>query len=178
MPTEKSDGGRRYISLRKAAMQQKAEYISGLKIDKAYLKVFDDAEEALEYIGVVSACERDIDLARKLDVDFIKNQRRTNATILREELHDMLAFDKMEEIDTPMFVPILVSDGKRDALRRYLINNGIYCPVHWPLSEYHKLDEKEISIYKNELSLVCDQRYTEEDMYRMVDAIKQFWKEA
>lgn len=77
-----------------------------------------------------------------------------------------------------MFVPVLVPGGKRDELRRYLIKNEIYCPVHWPVSDYHRLDNKEQFIYDNEISLVCDQRYTEEDMYRMVKKIKAFWKEA
>ena len=76
-----------------------------------------------------------------------------------------------------MFVPILVPDGKRDELRRYLIKHEMYCPVHWPVSMYHKLDKRAEIIYKNELSLVCDQRYTEEDMQRMVETIKDFWKE-
>ena len=81
-----------------------------------------------------------------------------------------------------MFVPVLVPDGKRNELRRHLINNEIYCPIHWPVSEYHmggshKLDDKTENIYANELSLVCDQRYIEEDMNRMVDVIREFWKE-
>ena len=93
----------------------------------------------------------------------------------------------MKEEDCPMFVPVLVPDGKRNELRRHLINNEIYCPVHWPVSEYHKsadymdvnhkLSDKTETIYANELSLVCDQRYTEDDMNRMVDVIQEFWKE-
>ena len=73
-----------------------------------------------------------------------------------------------------MFVPILVPDGKRDGLKRYLIKKGIYCPIHWPVGKYHRLDERTEYIYKNELSLVCDQRYTEEDMERIVKAIQLF----
>lgn len=39
---------------------------------------------------------------------------------------------------------------------------------------YHNLDKKTEHIYKNELSLICDQRYTEEDMNRIVETIKAF----
>ena len=88
----------------------------------------------------------------------------------------MLIFREMKDTDCPMFVPIFVPDGKRDELRRYLIRNEIYCPVHWPVSEYHVLDEKTKEIYDNELSLVCDQRYNEKDMKRMIDTIRVFWK--
>ena len=73
-----------------------------------------------------------------------------------------------------MFVPVLVPYGKRDELRKYLIENEIYCPVHWPESKYHKLDERTEYIYQNELSLVCDQRYTESDMNRIVEVIKTY----
>ena len=76
-----------------------------------------------------------------------------------------------------MFVPIFVPKNRRNELKQYLINNEIYCPIHWPVSKFHQLDDKTQYIYENELSLVCDQRYIEEDMYRMVKTIKQFWKE-
>ena len=164
-----------YIPLRERAMNLKNSYIHGWGVnDKDYLRIFDDAEETLEHVGIVPADFRDVDLAEKLDVEFIKNRHRANAEVLRAALPDWLMFPKLSPTDTPMFVPILVPDGKRDELRRYLIKHEIYCPVHWPVSGYHKLNERTETIYKNELSLVCDQRYTEEDMYRMVEAIKMY----
>lgn len=167
-----------YITLRQKAMQLKTAYISGNDVkDNGYLQTFDEAESILENIGIAPAAERDINLAKQLDVKKLFLQRRENAEILRKELKKQLIFADMKDTDCPMFVPILVPDGKRDALRRYLINNNIYCPVHWPVSEYHILTEKEKYIYDNELSLVCDQRYTSDDMNRIVETIRQFWKE-
>ncbi len=164
-----------FAILRKKAMQLKNYYINGNGIaDKTYLKIFDTAEQTLENIGIVPANIRDIELAKKLDVDDIKSRRRKNAKVLRDAFPDWLIFAKMSDTDCPMFVPVLVPNEKRDELRRFLINKEIYCPVHWPMSEYHKLDKRTETIYKNELSLVCDQRYTEEDMYRMVDSINVF----
>lgn len=168
----------KYTTLRETAMLQKAEYICGLRTDKNYLKIFAEAEETLESMRITSASDRDIGLAQILDIEFIRTRRRANAEVLRSAFLEMLIFKEIDEADTPMFVPILVPDGKRDALRRYLINNEIYCPVHWPISEYHTISEQEKFIYENELSLVCDQRYIEKDMQRMVDVIKRFWKEA
>lgn len=167
-----------YAALREAAMLRKAEYINGQRTDKEYLKMLNQAEEALEKVGIAPACDRDIALARKLDVEFIRSRRRANAEVLRAAFPELLIFRGQRAPDCPLFVPILVPDGKRDALRRYLIDNEIYCPVHWPVSEYHRLHEEEKYIYDNELSLVCDQRYIEEDMNRMAGVIKRFWKEA
>lgn len=173
-----------YVNKRKEAMRLKSLYIScqknnqGSKVtDKAYLSIYEDAEEILEQIGVAKASERDYELAQKLDLDFLISSRRTNAEVLRNALADWLVFPEMKNDDCPMFVPIIVPDGKRDELRKYLIKNDIYCPIHWPLSSYHRINEIEQFIYKNELSLVCDQRYNNEDMNRVVDSINAFFEE-
>lgn len=174
-----------YTDLRQKAMIQKQRYISGVKDiqddsiqDKAYLQLFNTAEECLDLVGIAPAAERDIVLAEALDTDFIKNRRRANAEILRTAFRDWLMFQEMADEDCPAFVPVLVPEGKRDALRRYLISKEIYCPVHWPVSSGHILNEKQSEIYNNELSLVCDQRYSEDDMHRLVTETEMFWKEA
>lgn len=166
-----------YTGLRQKAMAEKAEYIRGTREDKGYLEIFDKAEDALEHVGIVRAAYRDVEMLKRLDVKEIKNWRKANAEVLRTAFPDWLIFPYLLPTDTPMFVPVLVPDGKRDVLRRHLIENDIYCPVHWPVSEYHRLDERTAHIYQNELSLVCDQRYTENDMYRMVETIRAYMEE-
>ncbi|WP_298023063.1 hypothetical protein [uncultured Dysosmobacter sp.] len=172
-----------YTFLREQAMKLKNSFINGFMdnkgrrvTDKGYLKIFDTAEDCLEKVGIAPAAERDVLLAKRLDVETIKARRRENAEILRKAFHEMIIFPELKDSDCPMFVPVLVPDGKRDILRRYLTQHDIYCPVHWTVSAYHRLCERELNIYQNELSLVCDQRYTEEDMYRMIDTIEQFLK--
>lgn len=173
---------RGYTILREKAMKLKDLYINDLNYsentlaDKRYLTIFEAAERKLEEVGIVPAAERDIWMAQRLNVEFIKTKRKVNANILHSEFKDWTIFKNFKETDCPMFVPILVPDGHRNELREYLIRNDIYCPVHWPVSAYHELNEEEKFIYDNELSLVCDQRYSEEDMYRMVDIIGKYWK--
>lgn len=168
-----------YVPLREKAMNLKNSYIHRWGVtDKGYLKLFDEAEDALEHVGIAPAVDRDVFLANAMDIERIRKQRRTNADILRKAFPDWLIFPNLSENDTPMFVPILVPDGKRNNLRRYLIENDVYCPVHWPVSECHKLNERTDFLYESELSLVCDQRYTEEDMGRMVGIIEMFMGEA
>ena len=168
---------REYMALREKAMLQKEEFINGKRSDKGYIEIFDKAEKLLESAGIEGASERDIQLSYSVDSDFIKDKRRKNAEVIRTQFPEWLIFQKMNYTDCPMFVPVLVPCGKRDALRTHLIRNNIYCPIHWPASKYHELNEEEKFIYDNELSLVCDQRYTEEDMYHLVDTINNFWKE-
>ena len=173
-----------YINYRKIAMEMKACYIQHVDtnnvskiIDKSYLQIYDNAEKILDHIGIVAAAERDIVAAQHLDVDFIKTQRRNNAQVLLQAFSELSMFPTLGKDDCPLFVPILVRHGQRDALRKFLIQHDIYCPVHWPVSKYHHVDDLTEKIYEDELSLVCDQRYTEKDMLRIVDTVKDFWKE-
>ena len=76
--------------------------------------------------------------------------------------------------DCPLFVPVIIKNGKRDALKNYLLENQIYSPVHWPVSKFHKLKKEEKNIYDNELSIVCDQRYDKDDMQRILNVITNF----
>lgn len=161
-----------YISLRTEAMQQKEAYILGESDSKEYLNVFGRAEELLEVAGIFPADEEDIRRAKRLDVSFIRHQRRANAGILLQYFSDIAVFPEMQDTECPLFVPILVDN--RDALRQHLIQNEIYCPVHWPKSQYHQLSPEREDFYDRELSLVCDQRYTEQDMLRMVAIIREF----
>ena len=181
---EREENIGQYVSLRHTAMQQKKCYINEYadregrrNTDKTFLRIFDAAEERLENIGIAPAAKRDICLARNLDSDFIIAKRSANSRAVREAFAQRLVFPNIMGSDCPMFVPISVPDGKRDEMRRYLIQNDIYCPVHWPVSQYHKIDKAAKQLYKKELSLVCDQRYTEEDMYRVVETINRFWRD-
>ncbi len=166
-----------YTNIREHAMKMKKEYIYGDNLGKEYLEEFNKAEELLEDIGMLPASERDKKLACLINVEYIKEKRRANASVLQEAFPEWLFFSRLDFSDCPLFVPVFIPNNQRDGLRRYLIDQSIYCPVHWPLSKYHNLLSKEREIYENELSLVCDQRYNVEDMTRMVNEIKRYMEE-
>ena len=179
-----NEGDQGYTALRRTAMELKNSYIGQTPLsdgtvvrDKAYLQVFGQAEDRLETARIAPADPRDIRLACRLDEASIRTRRRANARILMDALKPWLIFPELKDTDCPMFVPVLVPDGQRDALRRFLIGRDIYCPVHWPVSALHRLDERERFLYDHELSLVCDQRYSSGDMDRLADTVRQFRKE-
>lgn len=162
-----------YIKLRKKAAKYKKHYIEHHIGDKdLYLKLFSNAESILEsdyveYMGIPEFTS----------LDEIINNRKENAYYLIEELKGLpnvkLLYNTIEESDIPMFVPIIVNE-KRDLLRQHLIDNDIYCPVHWPYSDIHKRYSLDSTIYNRELSLICDQRYNLKDMERQVKIIREF----
>lgn len=161
-----------YISLRDAAAFEKARYIAGLNSDKQlFLSKYRAAEQILDedYIGYAG-------VPVVIDIEALSSRRRENATYLQKELRSIpqikLWSEEIKNGDTPLFVPVLVDSRTRDDLRIYLINQKIYCPVHWPKSSCHGLCNE---LYDTELSLVCDQRYDLSDMERMARAIKDYF---
>ena len=172
-----------YYDLRRKAFSLKNRFMNGDPIEKSeFLSVFGKAESLLsrDYIDYGTGYEESYTLFRFLDeIKHIKQRRRDNARILIEGLTDIIGIkvitDFKDDKKCPLFVPVVVKDGKRDALRSCLTSKDIYCPVHWPLSKQHVgISERAKEIYAEELSLVCDQRYGDEDMERTVQEIQKF----
>lgn len=169
-----------YINLRKTAALLKKNYIEkSIGSKNEFLKLFSIAEKLLEedYVGYV-APDSNIKKIAHLDIDEIIGKRKQNAKLLVSELKKIKQLETMREIsdtDTPLFVPIIIADEKRNQLRKWLIDNNVYCPVHWPISDVHpkKFDD---SLYKNSLSLVCDQRYGIQEMQKVIKLIKEFYE--
>lgn len=167
------DTNNEYINLRQRASEYKKDYIEksiGNKDD--YLKLFSKAESILEsnyveYLGIPSCTS----------IREITFKRRENAKILIEKIKNIpnieLLYNSVENTDIPLFVPIIVKTN-RDLLRAKLIDNKIYCPVHWPFSKLHQNYLLDNTLYNTELSLICDQRYNIDDMERQVNIIEEF----
>lgn len=168
---EPSASSSKYINLRYNAMTLKKAFIDGNSEDKEYLNIFHDAEELLDECNIEISPLSDITAARLLDIDYIKRKRYDNAKILIDNLNKYCIFKNVGQDDCPLCVPIVVNN--RDALRKYLIEKDIYCPIHWPKPSQIP-DGLSDKLYKKELSLVCDQRYNEKDMMRIVDSVLSF----
>ena len=168
-----------YVATRRRAAQMKARYIAGETDDKSFLSTFADAEARLDPPFATARGGADPEcrsLALRFDVDRVKSRRRANASVLLRALSHRALFP-LGENDCPLFVPIVLPRGERDALKRFLIERRIYCPTHWPLDDLHgSLPTSCRAIYESELSVVCDQRYDEEDMERIASAITEFEK--
>ena len=115
-------------------------------------------------------------LSGQLEVPFMRERRRQNAAQLLDHVRDYALFPGLRAEDCPLFVPIVLPHETRDALRRYLIEQEIYCPVHWPLSPLHRCEGAERRLYDESMSLVCDQRYDAKDMQRLCQAVDHFLK--
>lgn len=162
-----------YVALRKSAMDLKKTYIQGETESKNYLALFEQGEDYLDHCDPMQAYTPDIELAQHLNTKAIKEQRRKNASVLLDSLKTWAIFPEVREEDCPLFVPILLEQKKRDALRNYLKLRNIYCPIHWSVDPEHRLTELTADLYEREISIVCDQRYNENDMLLILKTIKE-----
>ena len=167
-----------YVKTKIEAMKEKYNYMIGKTDDKNYyLQKFAQFETSLPKLDRMLKID---DTSRKiletLDINSHKYKRKENAAILYkrlQNLNEVVFLDNAYETqnNVPLFVPILLSIEKRDKLRRFLIEKGVFCPVHWP-----EVKGSKVGIRENELSLVCDQRYNSDDMNFVADLIVDWCK--
>jgi hypothetical protein len=144
--------------------------------DAVYLDLFSKGEQALETSFDCVCSSISLSILNKLDYVDIASRRRENALFLSNELKQMddswLIFDDVLTLSdkVPMFLPLRTK--KRDAIKRKLAGNNIFCPVHWLRPPSIPCGECSFHIYETEISLIIDQRYSEHDMKRIFDIIK------
>ena len=163
-----------FVRLKSAAMELKKEYLEDLDAKKKpqFLSMFRESNQwvAEHYSGLlIDSFSRAY--LEKVDVEKQRRIRRENAQVIYEGLSGKVQFMfSDQDMDCPLFVPILLPN--RDEVMAHLINNKIYCPIHWP-----KPEECDSNIYDLELSLVCDQRYGIEDMKQIISVILEYYKD-
>lgn len=158
-----------YVRLKTAAMELKKEYLLDLDKEKKtrFLSMFEESNLWLaENYSGLSIDPWSKEYLSTVDVEEQRQIRRRNAKVLYEGLEKKAQFlFPIEDMDCPLFVPVL--SHNRNGARKVLTFNQIYCPVHWP-----RPDGCDSNLYEQELSIICDQRYNEEDMERIVSVLK------
>src|SRR5699024_6023150 len=164
------------IEGKKQAMKQKTKYLRGEDIDKSML-LKTIAEFDLEFGKSDYRYKIDnfsLEILEKVDVKLVQQKRRNNARLLYNAVKNLkhinfLIPKSISDNSTPLFLPVMMENNKRDNLRSFLIQHNVYCPIHWPNTELNSS-----SISNNELSLVCDQRYSDGDMVYIIELLEQW----
>lgn len=169
-----------FSSLRRQALLLKSKYFKdGDEILKTlYLDLFTKAENLLdEDVLPYSIDYLSKDLIAALDINGLIETRRLNYNILNNSLKDVnwieSVFTDISEEVCPMFYPVFIKNC-RNEIRKKLIEEKIYCPIHWPIPdriEFNKF-KRSLEVYNMILSIPCDQRYMRCDMERVVSMIK------
>lgn len=173
---------RTYTNQRNAAFLKKQRFMEGEPMSKnIFLRFFSEAEKSLEadYVGY-GPDDESCNTLETVNLAYIRSKRLENATFITEKINAMNSgfmcspYRQVREEDCPLFVPLKIAAEARTSLRCLLIERQIYLPIHWPLSGLHKTDKVSQTIYDTELSFVCDQRYSLEDMERAIEIIRSF----
>lgn len=107
-----------------------------------------------------------------IDYAIVKEKRRANYQLLHEALGELnaLHLPSIETFACPMVYPFIPKKGSAD-LRKKLQELRIYTATYWPNLAEMNHDMPEERLAKTLIPLPIDQRYGEEDMKRIIDAI-------
>lgn len=101
-----------------------------------------------------------------IDYEDVARRRRANYEFLRAELGGRTLL----EGEVPMIFPYEAEDGSM--LRRRLIENRIYVAKYWPnVAEWVDAESIEVWIMENIIPLPIDQRYSEEEMMKIIRVV-------
>lgn len=159
------------------AMMLKTMYLKGkLDCNSQYRKIFAECEDRFdEQSEILRISDYSEFLLGCFDVDEIVKKRKYNLNNLKNKLSSIGAKQICDfaEKDCPFALPVLVPD--RYELHKYLMENEIYCAIHWPFDGMAKSERPlAFSLSKSMISLPIDQRYGEEEMEYLFQVLKAY----
>ena len=162
--------------------------ITGFVLKDLYLKEQLDCNN--EYRQIFSACEKRINDQEKnylisdlnkfiiscIDTFELIEKRKHNAAFLANKLIDsfgILPAVSFMSDECPFVLPIRINN--RDDFRSYLIDKKVYCAVHWPADGIMENERcQSVRNSRELLSLPIDQRYNENDLTNILQAISTY----
>lgn len=172
-----------FVRLRTLGLSLKENYIhsydKGLKAK--FRSYFSDAESTIDSCESVYGISP-LSKEKLISTDFgpLKDKRKQNATfllsLLKQNTKIRLPKNIIKVLDkTPFSIPILIDN--RDFIQKELANQGIYCPLLWPLnSDSRKVCNFATELEKKMLSVPIDQRYNATDMIQMYEVLNSVLK--
>lgn len=143
--------------------------------DEIYLQFFEEGERILDKDDQIkSASKVSQYIFENLNFEEIKKQRTENTKLIYElgkksGLHFVFDFD---ENVIPLNIPILLQN--RDRVRKSLMKENVFLPIHWPLEKFNLKSKKSKSLANQELSLIVDQRYSKIDILRQIETLNKY----
>lgn len=190
LPEEELPVKEAFTARRLEALTEKWRYLHGggteqekqqLKAD--YLKKNRELEELLDHddgIGAISP--ETASLLCGIEERECKRRRNDNYRYLFKNIKENTEFRPALSAEetagtAPLYFPIYVRE--REKLQKFLAAQDIFAPVLWPVGKENEdcLTETEQEIYRHLLALPVDQRYGEEEMQRIVEALETYKEE-
>lgn len=147
-------------------LKEQSDYVD----DSIILSLLSKGEDLLDNSYLSYCSKASINIFSNLDLEKIAHRRKQNAKILHCELKKLGIKHMYSDNAIPLFIPVFVDN--RDELRREFFSQQVFTPNHWPKisDEVNGIN----TLYTEELSLICDQRYCEKDMMKQINILKRF----
>lgn len=168
-----------------------SEFVKASEWKEKYFSTLDPSDKETfrqHYVNAKDLLQQDTTIYRmsstaqsvlaQTDFEQIVKRRRENAAFLQQNIKSdwVMSCGVVFTCEaTPLYYPIYVK-GDRKKFQKELAEQDIYCPVHWPIPSQASqlISEEGMYIYSHVLSLICDQRYDEDDMKAIVQIINNY----
>ena len=177
------DKGYNYFSFNNLLGQfLKYYYLNKKNIKKdIFLNIFEKAESYIDKNknNITEITDFSYNILKKINYKEIKLKRQNNYRELLSNLINLkdikILYNNINENIVPLGFPIIVND--RENLKKFLIKEEIYPPVHWKLPKEISSQKfnKSIEVSKSILTIPCDQRYNIEDMKHISEKILDYY---
>lgn len=140
-------------------------------MDEVYLHLLEEGENKIDQSLSARGSEVTNLVFDRTDFDIVFSKRKYNASFILSGLKDIgiKPVISPRHDSVPFFIPIILEN--RDTIRKELFKHNIFCPVHWPLNGLRL--ERGAFMAEHELSIIIDQRYSKDDMRRIISVLEQ-----
>ena len=150
----------------------------GVDCNSIYREIFAKSEQRLDMqTEIYQMSDISKNILECISITQLQAKRKKNYGQLKGKLKNVPVKDVLSTDNfVPLVYPVYVEN--RNQFRQYLMENKIYCAVHWPLAGTGlETDLDAVKIYENIISLPIDQRYESMHMEYLAQVIEAYFKE-
>lgn len=170
-----------HLEVRNHALSSRQAYeaTGNEDLNKESLDAFWEAEWMLRKIyDIQEGDPKSLESINHYPIDEAIRKRRENFAYLLEHLPEnpdvRPIFKELPDDVCPMFFPFFCD--KREALMEHLAANAIPPKIYWPVPPFIEISNYPGAeyIYSHVMSICCDQRFSTEDMQKVVEIFEKF----
>ena len=166
----------KFVNLRKNAMEIKNKRIFFNSEQEDYLEYYVNAEN---YLDTISQAYKISDFSKHIlqsyNFDVLRANRKRNFQYLQNNIKNTKITKIFEYKNDETYIYFPVFAENRNNFRKYLFKNQIFCGIHWTLcNEFVSQKFGDTKISDNILSLIIDQRFSEEEMKYICEVINKY----
>lgn len=173
----------RIVATALSAFETKGKYFengnSELKV--SYRKKYEELNSLISNNEqLMRMSDYSLSIIDNCNVQLITEARQKNYEYLIHEIEKINIVERVLNLSTdkctPLYFPVYVRE--RANVQKYLAEHNVYCPIIWPKSKSIVFNDEDVDyMYDNMLCIPIDQRYSIDDMKKVVSLLLKFQDE-